>query len=231
MFGLSEFELAALGLSLKIALIATLLTLPLALILAWLFARCQFKGRNLLLGIVHLPLVMPPVVIGLFLLTAFGKQGYIGSWLYDLFGISFAFNWKGAALAAAVMALPLMVRSIQLAIENVPTKLEKAARSLGSSSLKTFFTITIPLSISGIAGATILGFARSLGEFGATITFVSNIPGKTQTLPLALYTMTQVPDGEASAYRLAIISAVLALLAIIASEIMARKARQQLGKS
>ena len=228
MLEFSEFEIAALSLSLKVAVTATLLTLPIAMLCAWLFARINFKLRGLLIGIVHLPLVMPPVVIGLFLLTAFGKQGFIGSFLNDCFGLSFAFNWKGAALAAAVMALPLMVRSIQLAIENVPRKLEKAALSLGSSRLKTFFTITLPLALPGVIGAIILGFARSLGEFGATITFVSNIPGKTQTLPLALYTMTQVPDGEFTAYRLAIISAILALLAVTLSEFIARRSRKQI---
>lgn len=227
---LSEFEGAALLLSLKVATTATLFTLPVALLFAWLFARRKFWGRELLIGIIHLPLVMPPVVIGLFLLTSFGRTGFVGKVLYDYFDITFAFNWKGAALAAAIMSLPLMVRAMQLAIEAVPRKYENAARSLGSSPIKVFITITLPLITSGILGAYILGFARSLGEFGATITFVSNIPSHTQTLPLALYSMTQNPGGEIAAFRLAVISAILALSALIISEILARKAKKTIGQ-
>lgn len=228
MAALSPFELEAIKLSLQVAGLALLGCLPLGLITAWVLVRCDFWGKALLNAIVHLPLVVPPVVVGYLLLVVFGKQGFLGSWLWENFSISVAFNWKGAAIAAGVMAFPLMVRSIRLSLESVETGLEHAARTLGASPKWVFLTITLPLILPGILTGTILAFARSLGEFGATITFVSNIPGETQTLPLALYSLTQAPDGDAGAVRLVIISIVIALAALIASEALSRHISKRL---
>ena len=212
---LSPLEADALLLSLKVAFWAVLCSLPLGVMLAWILARLDFPGKSLLDGLLHLPLVLPPVVIGYLLLVALGRTGLIGKILYENFGVSIAFTWKGAVVASAVMAFPLLVRAVRLSLDTVDTKLEMAARTLGAGSWRVFFTVTLPLSIPGIIAGMVLAFARSLGEFGATITFVSNIPGQTQTLPLALYTMTQVPNGEAAAMRLCLVALAIALLALI----------------
>ncbi len=214
-FSLSQAEAAALLLSLKVAFWATLGSLPFGVMLAWILSRLDFPGKSLLDGLLHLPLVLPPVVIGYLLLVALGRNGFIGKTLYEHFGVSIAFNWKGAVAASAVMAFPLLVRTVRLSLDAVNKKLEMAARTLGAGLWRVFFTITLPLSIPGIVAGMVLAFARSLGEFGATITFVSNIPGQTQTLPLALYTMTQIPNGEAAAMRLCCLSIVIALIALI----------------
>lgn len=223
MLTLTPVETAALLLSLRVGLAGTLFSLPLALAVAWLLARRRFVGHQLLNGLVHLPLVLPPVVVGFALLVLFGRHGAIGAWLYDTFGFTVAFNWKGAALASAVMGFPLMARAIRLSLESVDRRLEAAARTLGASRLRVFWTITLPLMSPGILTGAILGFARSVGEFGATITFVSNIPGETQTLPLALYAFTQVPGGDPPAFRLCIIAVTVAMTALLASEIVARR--------
>ena len=220
----SSAEWAIVLLSLKVGLVAVLLTLPVAYALAWLLARRRFPGRMLLDVAVHLPLVLPPVVTGWLLLLVFGRTGPVGSWLEKTFGISLVFDWKGAALAVAVMALPLMVRAMRQSIEAVDRRLLGAARTLGASPWRAFLTITLPLSLPGVAVGALLGFARSLGEFGATITFASNIAGETRTLPLAIYSGLQVPDGEGAVARLAVISIVLSVGALLASEWMVRRA-------
>ncbi|MFH0825752.1 MAG: molybdate ABC transporter permease subunit, partial [Pseudomonadota bacterium] len=190
----------------------------------------DFPCKTLLDGLIHLPLVLPPVVIGYLLLVLLGRKGIVGEALHSTLGISFAFNWKGAAVASAVVSFPVLVRAIRLSMEGVDRGLEDAARTLGASPARVFFTITIPLVMPGILTGVILAFARSLSEFGATITFVSNIPGETRTLPLALYTLTQVPDGDAGALRLCVISVITAMLALTASEILAaRMARRMKG--
>ena len=222
MLTLTPVETAALLLSLRVGLASTLFSLPLALAVAWLLARRRFVGQQLLNGLVHLPLVLPPVVVGFALLVLFGRHGAIGAWLYDTFGFTVAFNWKGAALASAVMGCPLIARAMRLSLEAVDHRLEAAARTLGASRLRVFWTITLPLMSPGILTGAILGFARSVGEFGATITFVSNIPGETQTLPLALYAFTQVPGGDPPAFRLCIIAVIVAMTALLASEVVAR---------
>lgn len=223
---LTPLEWEALGLSLKVATWATVVSLPVGVAVAWILARLRFPGHSVLNGIVHLPLVLPPVVVGYALLITMGRGGVVGSWLYDSFGISLAFTWKGAALAAAVMAFPLMVRAMRLSLESVNPGLEQAARTLGASPLRVFFTITLPLMLPGIVTGAVLAFARALGEFGATITFVSNIPGETRTLPIALFTFTQVPGGEQSAVRLAVLAVVVALAALMASEFLARRVKR-----
>ncbi len=228
MFELTPLETEALRLSLRVALWSVAVSLPFGLAVAWLLARCQFYGKTLVNVVVHLPLVLPPVVIGYLLLILFGRQGPLGAWLYDSFGISLPFTWEGAALAAAVMAFPLMVRAMRLSIEAVDRKLETAARTLGASRASVFLTITLPLIMPGILAGAVLAFARSLGEFGATITFVSNIPGETRTLPLALYSLIQTPGGEAGALRLVILSVLLSLAALGASEAIARRLRARL---
>jgi molybdate transport system permease protein len=220
---LTPLEAEALRLSLWVSSWAVVGSLPLGILTAWLLARKRFPGKVLLDGLIHLPLVLPPVVTGYLLLVAFGRKGIIGGWLYQTLGVSFAFNWKGAAVAAAVMSFPLMVRAVRLSIEGVDRGLEAAARTLGAGPVRVFFTITLPLIVPGVFTGLILAFARSLGEFGATITFVSNIPGQTQTLPLALYTLTQVPDGEAGAMRLCIVAIAVALFALTASEVLAKR--------
>ncbi len=222
-FDLTSGELQALELSLRVSLVAVIASLPLGVVLAWVLARKSFPGKMVVDGIVHLPLVLPPVVTGYLLLVLMGRQGIAGKWLYEVLGITFAFNWKGAALAAAVMAFPLLVRAVRLSVETVDRGLEEAARTLGAGRVRVFFTITLPLVLPGILTGSILAFARSIGEFGATITFVSNIPGETQTLPLALYTLTQVPDGEVGAMRLCIISVVVAMAALVASELVSSR--------
>ncbi len=219
---LSELEIEALRLSLRVACWSVAGSLPFGLLAAWLLARRRFPGKVLLDALVHLPLVVPPVVIGYALLLLFGRNGPVGAWLYDTFGITVAFTWQGAALASAVMAFPLMVRAMRLSLEAVDRKLEAAARTLGAAPADVFFTVTLPLMAPGILAGAVLAFARSLGEFGATITFVSNIPGETRTLPIAIYSLTQTPGGEAAALRLAILSVLLALAALLASELLAR---------
>lgn len=226
--GLTPSELEALGLSLKVGLWAVAGSLLPGLLVAWLLARTRFPGHGLLNGIVHLPLVLPPVVVGYVLLLLLGRNGPLGSLLQGWFGWTFAFTWQGAAVASAVVAFPLLVRSIRLGLELVDQRLETAARTLGAGRLDVFCTITVPLILPGIVTGCVLAFARSIGEFGATITFVSNIPGVTQTLPLALYTAVQTPGGDATALRLVLISCLLAFAALAASEILARRVRRQL---
>jgi molybdate transport system permease protein len=223
LFALTPLETEALRLSLRVGIWSVAASLPLGIIVAWLLARREFPGKTLVNGIVHLPLVLPPVVVGYALLVLFGRHGAIGAWLYDTFGITIAFTWRGAAIAAGVMAFPLMVRAIRLSIESVDRKLEAAARTLGAGPLDVFATITLPLIVPGIITGVILAFIRGIGEFGATITFVSNIPGQTRTLPLALYSLTQTPGGDAGAIRLALIAVALAMAALVASEVIARR--------
>lgn len=210
-------------LSLLVGGTAVAATLPVAFALAWLLARGRFPGRVLLDAVVHLPLVVPPVVTGWVLLLAFGPAGPVGRWLNAWFGVSVMFRWTGAAIAAGVMALPLMVRAIRLSLENVDRRLEQAARTLGAGRARVFRTITLPLAAPGVLAGIVLGFARSIGEFGATITFVSNVPGETETLPLAIYSALQRPGGDATVWRLAAISVVLSLAALVVSEALARR--------
>ncbi|NVC95712.1 molybdate ABC transporter permease subunit [Vibrio natriegens] len=226
---MTELEYQALILSLKVGAFAVLWLIPLGVLLAWLLSRKTFFGKSVLDSLIHLPLVLPPVVIGYLLLLSLGRQGGIGSWLYEHFGLVFSFNWKGAVVACIVVALPLMVRSVRLSLESVDPKLEHAASTLGASPLKVFMTITLPLTIPGIITGTMLSFARSLGEFGATISFVSNIPSETQTIPLAMYNFIETPGAEMQAARLCIISIALALSTLMASEWMNRKAARRLG--
>ncbi|UTT87027.1 molybdate ABC transporter permease subunit [Vibrio pelagius] len=231
MFYLSDYEYQALLLSIKVAGFAILWLIPIGIGLAWLLAKKQFIGKGLVESLVHLPLVLPPVVIGYLLLVLMGRQGIIGSWLNEVFGLVFSFSWKGASLACIVVALPLMVRSIRLSLETVDSKLEEAAATLGASPIKVFFTITLPLMIPGIITGTMLSFARSLGEFGATISFVSNIPGETQTIPLAMYTFIETPGAEMEAARLCAISIAIALGSLMLSEWLNRKTVIKLGGS
>ena len=223
LFDLTAVELDALRLSLWVSGWAVAASLPLGILAAWVLARLQFPGKNLLDGLVHLPLVLPPVVTGYLLLVMLGRNGIIGAVLNKYLGVVLAFNWKGAVLAAAVMSFPLLVRAVRLSLESVDQGLEAAARTLGAGPVSVFFTVTLPLIIPGVITGAILAFARSLGEFGATITFVSNIRGQTQTLPLALYSLTQVPDGERGAMRLCILSVLIAMAALVCSEILARR--------
>ncbi len=222
-FRLTAVEMEALRLSLWVSGWAVAASLPLGILTAWVLVRLRFPGKNLLDGLVHMPLVLPPVVTGYLLLVLLGRNGLIGALLKKHLGVTLAFNWKGAVLAAAVMSFPLLVRAVRLSLESVDRGLEAAARTLGAGPLRVFFTVTLPLMVPGIITGTILAFARSLGEFGATITFVSNIRGETQTLPLALYTLTQVPNGEAGAMRLCVLSVVVAMAALLCSEFLARR--------
>ncbi|MFT7680821.1 MAG: molybdate transport system permease protein [Moritella dasanensis] len=224
---LSDYEIAALLLSLKVSSVAVLFSLPFGIICAWILARCEFPGKSLFDSLIHLPLVLPPVVIGYILLISMGRQGSIGAVLYDWFGWSFSFSWRGAALAAAIVSFPLMVRAIRLSFESVDIRLEQAARTLGSNRLRVFFTITLPLTLPGIVSGMVLAFARSLGEFGSTITFVSNIPGETRTIPLAMYSFIQTPGAEYEAARLCVIAIVIAVLSLTASQWLAKKAQQR----
>ncbi len=226
---LGPAEWQALVLSLKVSFWATVLSLPPGVLVAYALARGRFRGRELLNGLVHLPLILPPVVTGYLLLMAFGRRGPVGGWLEETFGLVLAFRWTGAVLAAAIMAFPLMVRAIRLAIEAVDPKLEQAAATLGASRPHVFATVTLPLIAPGLIAGAVLGFAKAMGEFGATITFVSNIPGQTQTLPSAIYTFLQVPGAEAPALRLVAISVVVALAALAASEVLARRAAKRVA--
>ena len=228
---LGPAEWTAIWLSLRVALVATLAALPVAIWVAFILARKSFPGRQVLNGLVHLPLVLPPVVTGYLLLVLFGQQGPLGSLLYQTFGISFAFRWTGAALAAAIMAFPLMVRAIRLGFEAVDPGLEDAASTLGASRTRVWRTVTLPLVVPGILAGAILGFAKALGEFGATITFVAAIPGETQTIPTAIYGLLQVPGSNAAVLSLVMVSVILAMGALLVSEWLARRmAKRVAGK-
>lgn len=220
---LSAEEWGIVALSLRVGIVAVVVAMPLAFALAYVLARGRFPGKVLLDAVVHLPLVVPPVVTGWLLLLAFGPNGPAGRFFEAVFGVTFMFRWTGAALASAVMALPLMVRAIRLSIEAVDRRLEATARTLGAGAWRTFFSITLPLALPGVLAGAVLGFARSIGEFGATITFVSNIPGETQTLPLAIYSVLQMPGGDAYVLRLAVVSVILSVFALVASEALARR--------
>ena len=222
---LSADEASIILLSLKVGAASVILSLPPAFAAALLLARRQFVGKALVDAVIHLPLVLPPVVIGYFLLLGFGRNGPLGQFFEQVFGLTFAFRWTGAALAAAIMGFPLMVRAIRLALEAIDPRLESAARTLGAGRMRVLVSITLPLALPGVIIGALLGFARALGEFGATITFVSNIPGETQTLPLAIYTLTQTPGGEAAILKLCAISVALSLAALAFSEWLNRRAR------
>ena len=224
MFKLSPDEWIAVELSLRVALVATAWALPFGLAIGWLLARTNFWGKSVLDGLVHLPLVLPPVVTGYLLLISFGRRGPVGAFLYDHFGIVFSFRWTGAALSCGVMGFPLMIRPIRLALEAIDRRLEDAAGTLGANHVLVFLTVTLPLALPGVIAGVVLCFARALGEFGATITFVSNIPGETQTISAAIYTLTQVPGGDAAAMRLVLLSVVLSFAALFASEWLGRRA-------
>ena len=229
LFSLSPEELTAVRLSLRVALWATLVSLPAGILVAAVLARGRFVGKAVLDGVVHLPLVLPPVVTGYALLLLFGRNGPLGHFFAEYFGIVFAFRWTGAALACAIMGFPLMVRAIRLSIEAVDRRLEDAAGTLGAAPAWVFAVVTLPLMLPGIIAGMILSFARSLGEFGATITFVANIPGETQTLPSAIYTFTQVPGGDAGALRLSIVAVIVSMAALLAAEWLARRVGRRLS--
>ena len=226
---LSDAEWTAIHLSLRVSLVAMFVSLPFAIGIAMLLARGRFWGKSILNGLVHLPLILPPVVTGFLLLVLFGKRGPIGAFLAEYTGIVFSFRWTGAALACGVMAFPLMVRSIRLSIEAVDRRLEQAASTLGAGPFWVFLTVTLPLVLPGIIAGMVLAFAKAMGEFGATITFVSNIPGETQTLSAAIYTFTQVPGGDAGAMRLTIISVIISMAALIFSELLATFAARRVA--
>jgi molybdate transport system permease protein len=226
-FSLTPDEWTAVLLSLRIAVVATLVALPFGVAIAWVLARKNFWGKTLVDSLVHLPLVLPPVVTGYLLLIWFGKRGVIGAFLADI-GIVFSFRWTGAALACGVMGFPLLVRAIRLSIEAVDARLEDASRTLGADPVRVFFTVTLPLALPGIIAGMVLCFAKALGEFGATITFVSNIPGETQTISAAIYTYLQVPGADAAAARLAVVAIIISLIALVASEWLARRASTRL---
>jgi molybdate transport system permease protein len=227
LFDLSPREITAIWLSLEVAGTATACSLPVAILTAYALARWRFPGHAALNAVIHLPLVLPPVVTGFALLLLLGRKAPLGSFLAEHFGLVFAFRWTGAALAAAVMSFPLMIRPIRLSFESIDERLTLASRSLGANRLWTFFLVTLPLAAPGVVVGTILGFAKALGEFGATITFVSNIPGQTQTIPSAIYSLTQTPDGDRDALRLAAISAAIAVVALVVSEILQRRADEK----
>ena len=229
MFTLTPEEQAAVELSIRVSLWATVTSLPPGLVVAMLLSRGKFWGKSILNGIVFLPLVLPPVVTGYILLLLFGRRGPLGAFLADNFGIVFAFRWTGAALACAVMGFPLLVRALQLSIDAIDRGLEDAAGTLGANSVWVFVTVTLPLILPGIIAGTILSFARAMGEFGATITFVSNIPGETQTLPSAIYTFTQVPGGDVAAFRLTAIAIVVSMSALLTSEAIGYLVGRRLG--
>ena len=228
---LSQLEIEALSLSLKVSLWAVACILLPGIAIAWLLARRDFPGKALLDGFVHLPLVLPPVAIGYVLLVMFGRNGPLGALLYDWLGVNLIFSWRGAAVAAGIMAFPLLVRAVRLSMEVVDQRLETAARTLGARPWRVFLTITLPLASPGILTGVLLAFIRCLGEFGATITFAANVPGETRTLPLALYTALQVPGGEDAAMRLALVSIALAIGALVASQFLAREVAKRIGLS
>ena len=229
-FELTPEEISALWLSIKVGLWCTLIIAGPGVLMGWLLARTRFTGKALIDGLIHLPLVLPPVVPGYILLLLLGKQGVIGKWLYEVWGITLVFTWKGAVIASALMAFPLMVRAVSLSMSLVEPRLEAAARTLGAGPLRVFLTITLPLAMPGIMTGLILAFARSLGEFGATVTFVGNVAGETRTLPLAIYTYTQIPGADGTALRLVVLSLLLALGALLVSEIAARRVGKLLGR-
>ena len=222
----TQAELVAIGLSLRVATIATLVSLPFGIAVAMLLARTHFPGKMLFDGLIHLPLVLPPVVTGYLLLIGFGRRGPVGAFLEETFGMVFAFRWTGAALAAGIMGFPLLVRAIRLSIEAVDHRLEDAAASLGARRVVVFATVTLPLILPGVLAGAMLAFAKALGEFGATITFVSNIPGETQTIASAVYTALQIPGAEASAIRLSLVAIAISLAALLLSELLARRMRK-----
>ena len=226
---LTPDEWRAVALSLRVSFWATVVSLPIGIAVAYVLARYRFWGRQLLNGLVHLPLILPPVVTGYLLLLTFGRKGAVGAFLDQAFGLVFAFRWTGAALAAAVMAFPLMVRAIRMAIEAVDPRLEAAAGTLGASRPWVFVTVTLPLILPGILAGAILGFAKAMGEFGATITFVANIPGQTQTLPSAIYAHLQVPGGDAAAFRLVLVAIAIAMLALLLSEWVGRSVARRIA--
>ncbi len=228
MFFLNDIEREALSLSLRVALTATAFGLPFAIGAAWLLAKKSFPGKIIFDGLIHLPMIIPPVVVGYLLLIVFGRNGAIGQWLFETLNIEFAFNWKGAALASGIMGFPFMVRGIRLSIEAIDPRIETAARTLGASPLRVFLTVSAPLMLPGLIAGTFLGFARALAEFGATITFVAAIPHQTRTLPVAIYIALQKPGGEDAAFQLVFLSAVLAIAALAASELFARSARRRI---
>ena len=228
MLEISSAEWTAVLLSLKVGVVATLVATPFGVAIAWLLARYDFWGKSILDALVHLPLVLPPVVTGYLLLLTFGRRGMIGGWLAEHLGLVFAFRWTGAALACGIMSFPLLVRPIRLSIEAVDRRLEQAASTLGAAPWRIFFTVTLPLALPGVLAGMVLGFAKAIGEFGATITFVSNIPGETQTISAAIYTLTQVPDGDAAAMRLVLVAVAISMVALVASEWFARRATQRL---
>lgn len=227
---MTDAEFDALALSLEVALRSVLFSLPVAILAAWLLTRRRFTGRTLLDALVHLPMVLPPVMVGYVLLLLFGVRGPVGHWLYDAFGLRLAFTTRGAALATAVMSFPLMVRAIRLALENVDRGLEEAARTLGAGAVDRWFTVTLPLMAPGILAGAVTAFVASLGEFGAVITFAGNVPGATRTLPIALYSALQTPDGGAAAARIALISFALGLTGLVGAELLARAMRRRLGR-
>ncbi len=222
-FQLTDAEWEAIRLSLQVAIVGVAGSLPFGIAIAWLLARCNFPGKSLVDGIVHIPLVVPPVVVGYGLLVLLGRRGPVGAWLYEHLGITLIFTWKGAAIASAVMGFPLLVRALRLSLEAVDRKLEQAARTLGAGPLDVFASVTMPLALPGLLAGLVLAFARGLGEFGATIIFVGNIPGETRTIPIAIYTLTQDPEGDLAALRLSIIAVFLALIALMLSELLARR--------
>ena len=224
MFDISPTEWTAIQLSLRVATVAT----PIGIAVAWLLARREFWGKSVVDAIIHLPLVLPPVVTGYLLLLTFGRRGMVGAWLAEHLGIVFAFRWTGAALACGIMSFPLLVRPIRLSIEAVDQRLEQAAGTLGATPWRVFLTVTLPLALPGVLGGMVLGFAKAIGEFGATITFVSNIPGETQTISSAIYSLIQTPDGDVAALRLVIISVAIAVAALIGAEWFARRATRRL---
>lgn len=226
---LTPEELTAMLLSLKVAATAVAFSLPFGIAVAWVLSRREFWGKSLLNGLVHLPLIMPPVVTGYLLLLTFGRRGAVGAFLEEWFGLVFSFRWTGAALAAGVMGFPLLVRSIRLSLDAVDRRLETAASTLGAAPAWVFVTVTLPLILPGIAAGAVLAFAKAMGEFGATITFVSNIPGETQTLASAIYTYTQVPGGDVAAMRLTLISIVISLAAVIGSDVLSRRVAARIG--
>ncbi len=217
-------EWTAILLSLRVATVATLVATPLGIAVAWLLARREFWGKTLLDAAIHLPLVLPPVVTGYLLLLTFGRRGAVGAWLAEHLGLVFAFRWTGAALACGIMSFPLLVRPIRLSIEAIDRRLEQAAATLGAAPWQVFLTVTLPLALSGVLAGMVLGFAKALGEFGATITFVSNIPGETQTISSAIYALIQTPNGDPAALRLVVVSSLMAMAALIASEWFSRRA-------
>ena len=224
MFDISPTEWTAILLSLRVATVATLVATPLGIAVAWLLARREFWGKGVLDAVIHLPLVLPPVVTGYLLLLTFGRHGAVGAWLAEHLGLVFAFRWTGAALACGIMGFPLLVRPIRLSIEAVDRRLEQAAATLGAAPWRVFLTVTLPLALAGVLAGMVLGFAKALGEFGATITFVSNIPGETQTISSAIYALIQTPDGDAAAMRLVIVSVLMSMVALVASEWFSRRA-------